>query len=363
MKLPMPARPLALAAVAMLLAGSGCGSGGGASGPRTPVKVLTRNLYLGADFSQLAAVSSPDRLAAAMGPIYASIVANDFPSRAKLLADEIVAAAPDLVSLQEVSLYRRQTPSDFTVGAAPNATEVMLDFLATLLGELSARGASYTAANVAFNGDAELPVDDGSGTIFDLRLTDRDVILARDGVTTSDGTVTPYVNRLSFPAGGPTGELLVLQRSWSSVQAVVGPTQLTFAISHLEIDGAEPVQDAQAHELLDGLAGVKGPVLLVGDFNSAAVPPSTATYSLLTAQFGDAYAEAKPGDPGFTCCQAGDLRNPTSQAHQRIDLILHRGDIQTIDATLIGDDPAVRTPAGLWPTDHFGVTATLGVRD
>jgi hypothetical protein len=329
------------------------------------VKVLTRNLYLGADFAQLAKVASPAQLPAAMGPIYASILANNFPSRAQLLADEIVAAAPDLISLQEVSLYRQQTPSDFTVGAPPNATEVVLDYLASLQAELAARGASYDVANVAMNGDAELPVDDGSGTIFDLRLTDRDVILARSGVTTSDGTVTPYANTLSFPAGGPAGELLVLQRSWSSVQAMVGPTSFTFAISHLEIGAAEPVQVAQAHELLDGLAAMKsqGPVLLVGDFNSAAMPPSTATYGLLTAQFHDAFAETNPGDPGLTCCQAGDLLNPTSQADERVDLILHRGDVQAVDAKLIGNDPTVRTPAGLWPTDHFGVTATLSIRN
>ena len=55
-----------------------------------------------------------------------------------MLAANIQALHPDLVALQEVSLYRRQTPSDFTAGAPPNATEVVLDFLATFFSAATA---------------------------------------------------------------------------------------------------------------------------------------------------------------------------------------------------------------------------------
>src|SRR5581483_6122291 len=306
-------------------------------------------------------IQTPDQIPAAMAPIYAAILATDFPARAKLLADEIVSAAPDLVGLQEVSLYRKQTPSDWRAGDPPNASDVMLDFLASLQDELAARGASYDVANVATNGDAELPVDDGGGGAFDLRLTDRDVILARAGVTTANATSTPYVNRLNIPIGGLTGPVLSFQRSYSTVEAVVdagmgtgaGAAHLTFATSHLEIGEVAPVQIGQAQEMLAGLAKIQGPLLLVGDFNSPATPASTTAYPLLKAQFHDAYGEAHPGDPGLTCCQAPDLLNATSQDDERVDLILFRGDFQIASVGLVGNDPAVRTPSGLWPTDHF----------
>src|SRR3954468_15544897 len=165
MRMRTIARAFAAAGVIAALA-TGCGGGSG-DGPRVPVTALTRNLYLGADLGKLVAIDSPDQIPAAMAPIYAGVLATDFPARAKLLADEIVAAAPDLIGLQEVSLFRKQTPSDWKQGDPPNATDVMLDFLATLQAELAARGAVYQTANVSMNGEAELPVDDGSGALFD----------------------------------------------------------------------------------------------------------------------------------------------------------------------------------------------------
>jgi len=93
--------------------------------------------------------------------------------------------APDLVALQEVTLYRRQTPSDYQPGDGPNATEVVLDFLATLMAEIDALGGGYRVAGESPNADVELPVSDGAGGVFDIRLTDRDVILARDTVRLS----------------------------------------------------------------------------------------------------------------------------------------------------------------------------------
>jgi hypothetical protein len=69
-------------------------------------------------------------------------VANDFPARAEAIADEIAAAKPDLVGLQEATLYRTDVPPD---GPATRAETVALDFLATLEAALQARGLSYEA--------------------------------------------------------------------------------------------------------------------------------------------------------------------------------------------------------------------------
>ena len=70
-------------------------------------------------------------------------------------------------------------------------------------------------------------------------------------------------------------------------------------------------------------------------------------------------SQARPGDPGFTCCQDADLLNPTSKLSERIDLVLFRGNFSAIHADIVGDNPANRTSSGLWPSDHAGVVATL----
>ena len=81
-----------------------------------PVKVVTQNLYLGADiFKALEAdPDDPLSLPKKVREIYLEIVNTDFNERAGAIADQIEATMPDLVGLQEVSIIisvvRRRTP-------------------------------------------------------------------------------------------------------------------------------------------------------------------------------------------------------------------------------------------------------------
>ncbi len=52
------------------------------------------------------AAMTPDELSAANGQILREVVHNDFPTRAKGLAQELLTEKPDLVGLQEVALWR-----------------------------------------------------------------------------------------------------------------------------------------------------------------------------------------------------------------------------------------------------------------
>ncbi len=324
--------------------------------PGLPVTVLTHNLYLGTGLTGLALASDPARVPALAAGLWGNIQASNFPERAKVLAAQIVAAAPDLVALQEVSLYRRQFPSDYQPGdAVPNASEVALDFLALLTAEIDALGGGYTVAGVAENADAEFPVEDAAGQ-FDLRLTDRDVMLARDGVTTANFVQTKYPTWFSLSVGGTGGVPVTFVRSTSYLDAVVGDAAFTFANGHLEIQSIPSVHAAQAQELVDAYVDVADPVLLLGDFNS---DPGDGEYELIMNEFVDAWTRVGHGD-GFTCCQADNLMNPTSSAGSRIDLVLYRGAFKPKKIEVLGTDPATgRTPDGLWPTDHFGVLSTL----
>lgn len=334
--------------------------------------VMTRNLYLGTDLSPLLA-APPPVVAFVAAETFAKMQATDFPARAQALADEIAATNPHLVGLQEATLYRVQTPGDAALGGVTPATTVFQDFLAILLDALRARGLDYRVAVVQENTDAEVPAFTGTGpdglpTFTDVRLTDRDVILARGDVAFSDPEHAHYaVNQPVVIGGRPTFFL----RGWTSLVASVGGHTFRFFNTHLEVETFAATQTAQTTELLGIVRAEPVPVLLVGDFNSDAGGTQTPTYGLLIAAgFRDAWREVNPPTAGFTCCHAADLRNEEPTLDKRIDLVLigagfptrHRGRLGVVHATVVGDEPADRTPSGLWPSDHAGVAAALALR-
>jgi endonuclease/exonuclease/phosphatase family metal-dependent hydrolase len=333
------------------------------------MRVLTWNLYLGAELVPLALVPTPAGIPDVAAEMWAEVQASDFPARAKVIAARIAELGPDLVALQEVTLYRKQATSDFATNPMPNATSVELDFLDLVLDELAARGLPYTLVFEAPNADVELPVSDGAGGLFDLRVTDRDAILASGRVDVTGGVQNEFASTLAFTAGGMGGVRLEFTRSESHVNAVIRPgpadenpasAPFTFANSHLEVGAVEAIQQDQGNELLGFLSPVTGPVLLLGDFNS---PPGGKTYQALTRSFRDHAASLPAPATDFTCCQASDLMNATSTAGERIDLVLARGNFTMKSARPVGNDPVLdRTPSGKWASDHFGVFAELELR-
>ena len=135
--------------------------------PGKPLKVMTRNLYLGADINRpvdaaLKAAAKPgatqssiiQALAVATDATRAIVDQTNFPVRSKLLAREIATAEPDLVGLQEVALWR-SGPLNPAAIAHPSATTVDYDFLQTLLADLAALGADYDAVKVGTRADVE----------------------------------------------------------------------------------------------------------------------------------------------------------------------------------------------------------------
>src|SRR5919108_5681205 len=99
------------AAVAGLLAGVAVPAA--AEAKRGPtVTVMTRNLFLGADLSPAIGATSIEEAIDGSGEIWRELRRTKFPKRAKPLAREIKRSKADLVGLQEVALWRKQTPSD-----------------------------------------------------------------------------------------------------------------------------------------------------------------------------------------------------------------------------------------------------------
>src|SRR5215216_5454248 len=122
------------------------------------------------------------------------------------------------------------------------------------------------------------------------------------------------------------------------------------------------IQVAQGDELLSGPANTSLPVILVGDFNSRVDGTGTETYgNLIEAGFEDAWSATHPGELGNTWGHRADLLNTTVNLTQRLDLVLFRNNLCALDAEVVGDELADRTPSGLWPSDHAGVVASLGL--
>jgi endonuclease/exonuclease/phosphatase family metal-dependent hydrolase len=313
------------------------------------VTVMTQNLYLGADLNPIFAAPTPFALFAAVGAAWNSVQANDFPSRAQAVADEIAAAKPDLVGLQEATLYRTDVPPD---GPATPAETVAYDYVQLLVDALAERGLDYEPVSVFTGTDAELPA--GLPPQLDVRITDRVVVLARASggptVHVSNPQSGRYAAALTVPtAAGP----ITLPRGWASVDVKVRGDQFRFLSTHLEAF-SPLIRNPQAAQLVSGPLATDLPVVAVGDFNSGP-GADLGAYGILT---GAGLADASAGGP-FTCCHASDLHLTGPALSKRIDLVLTRGGFSTATADVVGEEPADRTPSGLWPSDHAGVVATL----
>jgi endonuclease/exonuclease/phosphatase family metal-dependent hydrolase len=334
-------RLTALLVAALLLVPAA--SAAAAESPAT-LTVMSRNLYLGADLEPVLTSTTLPELAVRAAETYTAVQATNFAERAAAIADEIRATRPDLIGLQEVALWRTDSPAD---GPATPAEVVSFDFLAILQQALEDRGLDYDVASSVTNFDGEVP----SALGFDVRYTDHDVILARDDVDTSN----PMAG--NFSVGLPLPELFgggIATRGWTSVDTTLAGETIRVVNTHPEAWGPDVIRIAQTSELLATALNTSLPVVLVGDLNTEA---GSAPYNLLAAAgFDDAWNGARPGP---TCCQAPDLRNRISQLSTRIDYVLVSGGLDAMAARTVGDTMGSRTPSGLWPSDHAGVVAKV----
>jgi endonuclease/exonuclease/phosphatase family metal-dependent hydrolase len=270
------------------------------------------------------------------------VQATRFLERAQAIAAEVGARRPEVIGLQEVEVIRTDTPAD---GSATPAETVLYDYLDILLAALTARGLHYAPAAVVQNSDTELPTALG----FDVRATDRDVILVRTDLRRADlkwrnPQAANFATNLIIPTlGGP----ITLLRGWTALDLKIRGKKFRVVNTHLE-PFHPGVQVAQAMELLGGAGATSRPTLFMGDFNSRADMTGSPTYGILRAAgFDDAWSDEHPGDPGLTCCWEAHLLSPVPPFDERIDLVLHRGGFMTISSEIVGENAAVdRTPSG-----------------
>jgi len=207
--------------------------------------------------------------------------------------------------------------------------------------------------------DAEAPVPSAG---IDLRLTDRDVILARLDLPQSQFDLfnaQTHRYRAVFSFGNPVLGQMSVPSGWLAVDVMANGSKFRFVNTHLQsaipgLPQAEQVQREQADELLANLLFTSTPVVLAGDLNSNAEPgpESTGTAQRIAgAGFVDAWKSAHPADPGYTWPLFGEDQNsgPVTP-NERIDLILGGGPMQF----WLGRAPAILSAVRTGTTPPFG---------
>ena len=357
----------------------------------SPVKVMTRNLYLGADLTPGVNAKDLQGLVDAAGQILNQVDQNDFATRAKGLAGEIKAKKPDLVGLQEAALWRTAPCTENPI--PPKATTVRYDYVALLMRELNKGAKRYRVVISQPEFDFEVYANtDGNqstagpgcplGSEINGRLTMRDAILARVG-----GNAKTKVRTAKAKAGHfgtllrvkPAGVTLDVTRGWTAVDASVGKSRkFRFVNTHLEAFDSQPsnhtsketyvgngqIREAQAKELFvkGGPATGKLPVILLGDLNSdtktEVKPGDGLAYAALT---GAGFVERATSNPLGCCLNANVLTTggggSAADFDHKVDHVMTNkpNKVKLVKSSVLGLQPV----NGFWDSDHAGLFSSL----
>jgi endonuclease/exonuclease/phosphatase family metal-dependent hydrolase len=141
-----------------------------------------------------------------------------------------------------------------------------------------------------------------------------------------------------------------------------GGSSALIVVTHLHHLGAdEAARDEQTAALIDWLeqAATHPATIAMGDFNA---DPGEPTYARMhAAGFRSAFAEANGQDPAVTW--PSGLQAPamdTDGVPECLDYIWVRGEVRVLSARLAFDRPDPEDPT-LYPSDHFGISATLEI--
>ena len=383
-------RALAVAALTAAVAITGLAAVPGAEAKKKPkgvqVKVMTRNLFLGADLGPALNANDFTEFVAANGAILREVDRTNFPTRAKGLAAEIKSKKPDLVGLQEAALWRTgaQDPSKpYTQGPDTGqytATTVKYDFVQLLLDELN-KGTNkkykgYKLAVVGTEFDFEAPTDyddnPGTGPLFggeiEGRLSMRDAILVRKGGAVKvknpqsghyTNLYTPNISGIDVP----------VTRGWVSVDATAtageGKEKITrkfhFVDTHFEAFDDETqhpsIRALQAGELLAGPAANPKSIIL-GDFNSNNPPVQPGDEQAYDALVAGGFEERSLTDP-VTCC-INDVIAPTNTFNHKVDHVMTNmgKKVKLVSSSATGTTPV----NGFYDSDHAGVFSALKLK-
>ena len=313
------------------------------------VNVMTRNIYLGADIIGLAGDKPLADFKAEASEMWKTVEATNFPKRAPALAKEIKSARPDLIGLQEATVWR-------TGKVGEGAKSVRYDFIKELIAALKKQKMEYVLVVKQKEFDFEAPT-----TTQDVRITMYDAILRRKSgskVKVTGKSSGNYDASLAIPTAVGTA---TVKRGWVAADATVGGSKFRFVNTHLEAYGAA-IRAQQATQLTSAggpLANAGRTSILLGDLNSGPTSAAPDGYPVIA-------------DAGFSSVWGSktDIRT-----FGRNELLTAQGDDSFIDHIMyrpssrfsvrskkvIGNSP-FQSRAPRWSSDHNGVIAKLKIK-
>ena len=365
--------PTLLIAVLAVLAVLGTTSAR-AENPRA-VTVMTQNLYQGTEFRHIQGLVGTNptlgQALAATTADYATYRATRFAVRANEIAAEIAQAQPALVGLQEVATWHK----GFVDFAHPFALPgpVNEDFVQELVAALAADGMHYAPVVTHDNNFTLAFPAFASEGLRAVGMVESGVILARTDLPTSElklsnpqsGTYQARLPLIPNPLDPDPPHGVQFTNSWQAIDAKVRGKTFRFITTHLQFTPDGAVSGPQAQDLLDGPANTPLPVVVTGDMNSGPQSSPAAYNTFVAGGLSDSWPAAGLGPPPLTCCHLAPndlVSDPNAIYTEDDDHVFTRGGFSVFDEHLVGNTPPNPVPAAfIWPSDHAGVVATLGI--
>jgi hypothetical protein len=241
------------------------------------ITVMARNLYLGADY--VVALDLLPDVAAAAQYMWDQVADTDFDARATQLAAEIERYDPDVVGLQEATVWGCRT------GLFGGVTPIF-DFTEGLIDALAERGLDYVVAE-ADGVTAQNPGQEIPAVPFVTTVTDPQTLqpaLGRDsaycGYYIGDALLVRadvaervlMVGNTEFDERAPIVPVVfTISRGYTWADIAFGGTTVRVVSTHLEAyvnEDGPPSGAVQAQQLVQDLADTTVPLVVMGDFNA-----------------------------------------------------------------------------------------------
>ena len=246
-----------------------------AAGPQ--VTVMTRNLYLGSDVG--VAMDLIPNLSAAAQFMWDQVKKTDFNKRAPKLAAEVIAKKPDVVGLQEATIWfckknvfsKRTEVFNFTKQFLAATKAQGTEYVLAQKDGITALNTGYSIAAVPFVtmvNDPEIfqPLFGQDKAACGFEIADALAIRADLADKVLKVGNTEYEQTYTIV---PTIMTIYRGYTWADIQ--IGNTPVRFVTTHLESlwdENKVPNSAIQAQQLIADLKNTKNPVVVMGDFNS-----------------------------------------------------------------------------------------------